>query len=101
VAAEIFADRAYTNAGNLVARGQPGAVLQTADECVAHVQRMLDAGGLVSAGGAGHPDRVSQHLRAWRWTAGSRSGDRDSCFAACFGGQPAAAPASAATAGRF
>jgi UPF0271 protein len=51
VAAEIFADRAYTNAGNLVARGQPGAVLHTADECVAHVQRMLDAGGLVSVGG--------------------------------------------------
>ncbi len=51
VAAEIFADRAYTNAGQLVARSQPGAVLQTADECVAHVQRMLDAGGLVSVDG--------------------------------------------------
>ncbi len=51
VATEIFADRTYTAAGNLVPRSQPGAVLHTAEECVAHVRRMLDAGGLVSVGG--------------------------------------------------
>ena len=51
VAAEIFADRAYGESGHLVQRGQVGAVLHTADECVAHVRRMLDAGGIVTVGG--------------------------------------------------
>ena len=51
VAAEIFADRAYTDEGNLVPRSQPGAVLHTADECVAHVLRMVEAGGIVCASG--------------------------------------------------
>ena len=51
VAAEIFADRAYTDAGMLVPRGQPGAVIHDHDELVAHVLRMLDAGGVVSQSG--------------------------------------------------
>ena len=51
VAAEIFADRAYTDAATLVPRGQPGAVLHDADAVVAHVMRMLDAGGIVAASG--------------------------------------------------
>jgi UPF0271 protein len=51
VALEVFADRAYTDAGQLVPRSQPSAVLHAADACVAHVRRMLDAGGIVSVGG--------------------------------------------------
>ena len=51
VAAEVFADRAYTDAGTLVPRKQPGAVLHGDDEVVAHVMRMLDAGGLVAQSG--------------------------------------------------
>jgi UPF0271 protein len=51
VASEIFADRAYTDAGNLLPRGQPGAQLHAAADCVAHVLRMLDAGGIVSTRG--------------------------------------------------
>jgi UPF0271 protein len=51
VAAEIFADRAYTDAATLAPRGQPGAVLHDADAVFAHVMRMLDAGGIVSASG--------------------------------------------------
>jgi UPF0271 protein len=51
VAAEIFADRAYTDAGTLVPRGRPGAVLHDGDAIVAHVTRMLDAGGIVSQSG--------------------------------------------------
>ena len=51
VAAEVFADRAYTDAGTLVPRGQPGAVLHGDDAVVAHVTRLLDAGGLVSVTG--------------------------------------------------
>ena len=51
VAAEIFADRAYTDAGTLVPRSQPGAVLHDDDAVVAHVTRMLEAGGLVAQSG--------------------------------------------------
>lgn len=51
VALEIFADRAYTGTGQLVPRHLPGAVLHSAGECVAHVLRMLDAGGVVTPDG--------------------------------------------------
>jgi UPF0271 protein len=51
VAAEVFADRAYTDAATLVPRSQPGAVLHGDDEVVAHVLRMLDAGGIVARSG--------------------------------------------------
>jgi UPF0271 protein len=51
VAAEVFADRAYTDAGTLVPRRQAGAVLHDPDAVVAHVMRMLDAGGIVAASG--------------------------------------------------
>lgn len=51
VAAEVFADRAYTDAATLVPRNQSGAVLHDADAVVAHVLRMLDAGGIVSRSG--------------------------------------------------
>ena len=51
VAAEVFADRAYTDAAPLVPRSRPGAVLHDADEVVAHVMRMLDAGAIVALSG--------------------------------------------------
>jgi UPF0271 protein len=51
VAAEIFADRAYTDAATLVPRSQAGAVIHDHGEVVAHVLRMLDAGGIVAQGG--------------------------------------------------
>ncbi|MCP5268876.1 MAG: 5-oxoprolinase subunit PxpA [Zoogloeaceae bacterium] len=51
VAGEVFADRTYTDAGNLMPRGQAGAVLHEAADCVAHVLRMVEAGGLVCASG--------------------------------------------------
>jgi UPF0271 protein len=51
VAAEVFADRAYTDAATLVPRSQPGAVLHDHDAVVAHVMRMLDAGGIVAQSG--------------------------------------------------
>lgn len=51
VAAEVFADRAYTDDGNLVPRSHPGAVLTQTADCVSHVLRMLDAGGIVSVSG--------------------------------------------------
>ncbi len=51
VAAEVFADRAYTDAGTLVPRREPGAVLHDDAEVLAHVMRMLDAGGIVARSG--------------------------------------------------
>lgn len=51
VAGEVFADRAYTDAGTLVPRGQPGAVIHEPRALVAHVLRMLEAGGVVSQRG--------------------------------------------------
>ena len=48
VALEIFADRAYTASGTLVSRRQPGAVLETAEACIAHVQAMIEGGGIVT-----------------------------------------------------
>ena len=48
VAAEVFADRAYTDAGTLVPRSQPGAVLHDPAAVVNHVIRMLEAGGIVA-----------------------------------------------------
>lgn len=51
VASEIFADRAYTDAGTLVSRNVEGAVLDSSEKCIEHVRRMIDAGGLVSTSG--------------------------------------------------
>ncbi|PKO59806.1 MAG: hypothetical protein CVU25_01330 [Betaproteobacteria bacterium HGW-Betaproteobacteria-19] len=51
VAGEIFADRAYTDTGMLVPRGQPGAVIHDHDQLVAHVLRMLEVGGVVTQSG--------------------------------------------------
>ena len=51
VADEVFADRAYTDDGNLMPRSQPGAVLASSEDCLAHVLRMLDRGGIVCASG--------------------------------------------------
>jgi 5-oxoprolinase (ATP-hydrolysing) subunit A len=51
VADEIFADRTYTDFGTLVPRSQPGAVLHDSEACVAHVLRMVERGGIVTASG--------------------------------------------------
>ena len=51
VAAEIFADRAYTEHGTLVPRSQPGAVIHEPEMLIEHVLRMLDAGGIVAQSG--------------------------------------------------
>lgn len=51
VAREVFADRSYQADGQLTPRSRPGAVLHEAEACVAHVLRMLEAGGIVTAEG--------------------------------------------------
>lgn len=51
IAAEVFADRSYTEEGNLTPRDQPGAVITGVDDCVRHVMTMVEAGAIVTAGG--------------------------------------------------
>ncbi|TVO58729.1 LamB/YcsF family protein [Denitromonas halophila] len=58
VALEVFADRAYTPRGTLVPRSQPGAVLHDPAECIAHVRRLLAAGGLVALDGTVLPTPI-------------------------------------------
>ncbi|OLT26860.1 hypothetical protein BJF79_43080 [Actinomadura sp. CNU-125] len=52
VVAECFADRAYTAAGRLVSRREPGAVVHDADEVVRRAVRMAVDGGVVAVDGA-------------------------------------------------
>lgn len=58
VAREVFADRTYQADGQLTPRSQPGSVLHEASDCVLHVQRMLDAGGIVTADGQRLPTPI-------------------------------------------
>jgi UPF0271 protein len=51
VVEEIFADRQYTDEGNLVPRSQPQAMVHGAAASVQHVMRILDGGALVSSHG--------------------------------------------------
>jgi UPF0271 protein len=51
VFSEIFADRGYTPAGNLVPRGQPGAMIEDADEAAERLLRFLDTGEMPTVGG--------------------------------------------------
>lgn len=51
VALEIFADRAYTAQGTLVSRRKPGAVIDNAQDCIAHVQNMIRSNGVVTENG--------------------------------------------------
>lgn len=51
VALEVFADRAYTDTGQLVSRSQPGSVFKEPADCVAHVRGMFDRGGIKSING--------------------------------------------------
>lgn len=52
LALEIFADRAYTETGSLVPRSQPGAVIDSAEGCIAHVSSMIEARGIVTLSGS-------------------------------------------------
>ena len=58
VAREVFADRTYQADGQLTPRASPGSVLHAAADCVAHVQRMLTAGGIVTADGQCLPSPI-------------------------------------------
>lgn len=51
VAREVYADRAYTDAGLLVERSSPGAVLHDADDAAARVLAMVLEGAIITLSG--------------------------------------------------
>ena len=58
VALEVFADRRYLADGRLQPRSEPGAVIHDPDDCVRHVEAMLDAGCLLSHDGRRIPSEI-------------------------------------------
>jgi UPF0271 protein len=51
VVEEIYADRGYTEIGGLMPRGQPGAVIDDADEAADRVLAMVQKGAVITAAG--------------------------------------------------
>jgi UPF0271 protein len=58
VVAEIFADRAYLDDGNLVPRSRPDAMIHGAAAALAHVSAMLDEQALISVNGKRLPTPI-------------------------------------------
>lgn len=58
VAQEVFADRNYDDAGNLVPRGQPNAMVHDNDQALANVLRMVQERAIVSVSGKRIPCAV-------------------------------------------
>ena len=52
VASEVFADRAYQANGNLVPRGQPGAVFHEVDQAVQRIVQLVEQGTLTAYDGS-------------------------------------------------
>jgi len=48
---EIFADRGYTEKGTLVPRGQPGAMIEEAEQAAERVLKMVESGAVITNGG--------------------------------------------------
>ena len=55
---EIFADRGYTEDGQLVPRDRPGALIHDADAAAARVAAMVGEGAIVTASGARLPTPI-------------------------------------------
>ena len=55
---EIYADRGYTETGQLIPRGQPGAMIDGAEEAAARVLAMVQAGAVITASGKHLPTPI-------------------------------------------
>lgn len=55
---EIFADRGYTEAGLLIPRNQPGALITEADAAAERVLRMVEGGTILTASGKALPTPI-------------------------------------------
>ena len=56
--AEIFADRGYTQEGQLIPRGQAGALITDPDLAAERVLAMVQSGGIITERGAHLPTRI-------------------------------------------
>jgi UPF0271 protein len=55
---EIYADRGYTETGQLIPRSQRGAMIEGAEEAAARVLEMVEAGAVITAGGKHLPTPI-------------------------------------------
>ena len=55
---EIYADRGYTDTGQLIPRGQPGAMIEGAEEAADRVLAMVQAGAVITASGKHLPTPI-------------------------------------------
>src|SRR5260221_3543646 len=55
---EIYADRGYTETGQLIPRGQPGAMIEGAEEAAARVLELVEAGAVITASGKHLPTPI-------------------------------------------
>ena len=55
---EIYADRGYTETGQLIRRGQPGAMIDDAEEAAARVLEMVETGAVITASGKYLPTSI-------------------------------------------
>jgi 5-oxoprolinase (ATP-hydrolysing) subunit A len=55
---EIYADRGYTETGQLIPRSQPGAMIEGAEEAAARVLAMVEAGAVITASGKHLPTPI-------------------------------------------
>lgn len=52
---EVFADRTYQDDGSLTSRKEPNAMIRSVDECLAHVQEMIENKRVISVNGKSIP----------------------------------------------
>jgi UPF0271 protein len=55
---EIYADRGYTETGQLIPRSEPGAMIEGAEEAAARVLEMVQAGAVITASGKHLPTPI-------------------------------------------
>lgn len=55
---EIFADRGYNEAGQLIARGRPGAMIESAEDAAARVVAMVSEAAIITSAGARLPAAI-------------------------------------------
>ena len=55
---EIYADRGYTETGQLIPRSQPGAMIEGAEEAAARVLEMVETGAVITASGKHLPTPI-------------------------------------------
>jgi 5-oxoprolinase (ATP-hydrolysing) subunit A len=55
---EIYADRGYTETGQLISRSKPGAMIEDSEEAAARVLAMVQAGAVITASGKHLPTPI-------------------------------------------